>query len=133
MKQCTKCKKWKDESHFRKHSQVKCGLRPECKDCSKKVNANIYWNKGGREKRIARSLEKYGLTLEQYNKMLEQQNGVCLICGQTSKRGHRLCVDHNHKTGKIRGLLCDPCNQWVGVIEKKGFLKQALIYLEKYE
>jgi hypothetical protein len=45
------------------------------------------------------------------------------------KRGHRLCVDHNHKTGKVRGLLCDSCNQWLGAIENKQFLEKALVYL----
>lgn len=52
--------------------------------------------------------QKYGLTLEDYDKMLNSQNGVCFICKERKRR--RLAVDHDHSTGRIRGLLCDVCN-----------------------
>ena len=60
----------------------------------------------------------YGLTTEQYEKMLEEQNGVCAICKLPETWTHKktgkvslLSVDHDHETGKIRGLLCRDCNQ----------------------
>ena len=62
--------------------------------------------------------KKYGITLEQYNNMLVDQNGVCHLCGRTN--GDRsLAVDHNHKTGKVRRLLCAHCNYLVGTVESR--------------
>lgn len=55
--------------------------------------------------------QNYGLTIEEYDEMLEAQGGCCAICKSNNPRGHgRFHVDHNHKTGKIRGLLCHNCN-----------------------
>jgi hypothetical protein len=51
---------------------------------------------------------KYNLTIEEYNSMLDTQKGLCNICGKPSRT--YLGVDHDHKTGKIRGLLCAGCN-----------------------
>ena len=56
--------------------------------------------------------KKYGITIEEYNKMLEKQAGVCAICHE--EKDETLAVDHDHKTGKIRGLLCFHCNHVVG-------------------
>lgn len=76
--------------------------------------------------------KKYGLSLEQYNQMLEGQGGVCAICHKPATTKH-LCVDHNHKTGKIRGLLCLACNYKIGMMHDDFvFMRNAVIYLEKY-
>jgi hypothetical protein len=80
---------------------------------------------------------KYGITLEEYNRLLEKQNGVCAICHQKSntvdKRSGKikmLAVDHNHKTGKIRGLLCEVHNRALGMFHDDiGELKSAIDYL----
>lgn len=58
-------------------------------------------------------LRRYGITVEQFNAMLVIQKGRCAICGKFNG-SKRLCVDHNHETGKVRGLLCDPCNKVLG-------------------
>jgi hypothetical protein len=74
-------------------------------------------------------LFKYGLTLEQYEAMLKQQRGRCSICRKLPdpnhpKRASRvLHVDHCHRTGKVRGLLCAGCNTAVGIVEKVGTKK----------
>ena len=57
----------------------------------------------------------YGISLEQYNQMFKEQNGNCAICGRNqSEFKIRLAVDHDHKTGKIRALLCRNCNLIIG-------------------
>lgn len=53
---------------------------------------------------------RYGITLEKYNEMVEMQSNGCLICKGNQSLHRPLVVDHCHKTGNIRGLLCDPCN-----------------------
>ena len=59
---------------------------------------------------------KYGITLTQYEDMLQQQEGKCAICNTAPKK-RRLAVDHNHKTGELRQLLCIRCNHAIGVLE----------------
>lgn len=59
--------------------------------------------------------QRYGLTLSEYNTLLEAQGDRCAICGKMpEENGRRLSVDHNHKTGQIRGLLCQNCNRGLG-------------------
>jgi len=60
----------------------------------------------------------FGISLEEYNDMLTKQNNCCKICYRNQSEFQKaLCVDHNHKTGKIRGLLCFPCNQAIGLLK----------------
>lgn len=66
--------------------------------------------------RNARFQRLYGITVEQYDAMLNSQGGLCARCGQTSS-GMRLAVDHCHDTGRVRGLLCGPCNTYLGRLE----------------
>lgn len=68
----------------------------------------------------------YNLTEEQYSNMLLSQNGRCLIC---KKEKDKLCVDHNHETGEIRGLLCVKCNSNLGWHE--CYLKEINNYLNR--
>ena len=79
-----------------------------------------------------KNLRKYGMTVEQYEKMLANQGGVCAICKKPTKSGKRLAIDHCHDTGHIRGLLCFRCNfglTWFG--ENSLTLLRASEYLKK--
>lgn len=74
----------------------------------------------------------YGLTLEQYKYLLEAQGGRCAICGTTDNSGVALGVDHDHKTGAVRGLLCDPCNVGIGGLrDDPALLASAIAYVER--
>lgn len=72
---------------------------------------------------------QYGISAERYDLMLDAQGGGCAICG-TAPRRRPLCVDHDHETGRIRGLLCTPCNTALGALgdNLQGVLK-AVEYL----
>lgn len=74
--------------------------------------------------------EQYGLTLDQHNDMIKTQAGLCAICGKKKK----LNIDHNHKTGQVRELLCRNCNYKVlGLIEKDmNLVMKAIAYLKKW-
>jgi hypothetical protein len=66
---------------------------------------------------------RYGITVEDYDRMLEGQGGVCALCKETCSKGTRLCVDHDHDSGRVRGLLCDSCNRGLGRAEAIGLDK----------
>lgn len=74
----------------------------------------------------------YGLTVEAYESLVAKQNGLCAICKNKSRVSvsHPLYIDHCHKTGQVRGLLCNVCNSMVGYLEKHGHLiPSAIQYL----
>lgn len=75
----------------------------------------------------------YGITLHEYNIILENQNNSCAICKiHQDNLNIKLAVDHNHTTGEIRGLLCSSCNQGIGLLKENIFtLEEAIKYLNK--
>ena|ERR1035437_5823272 len=96
------------------------------------------WNRAYRlrcpEMRLASRLRTYGLTLAEYESMLAAQGGVCVVC-QSGPSGSahekRLHVDHDHVTGRVRGLLCGGCNQALGYShEDADRLRRLAAYVE---
>jgi hypothetical protein len=73
---------------------------------------------------------RYGITPEEYDELLVSQNGVCAICGEECSTGRRLSVDHDHETGRVRGLLCSKCNYGIGHLKTVENLERAIDYLE---
>jgi len=100
-----------------------------------KVSNKKYMQKSSSKgKRLAYMLERdYGITITQYDTMYEEQQGRCKICGLDQERlDRRLCVDHCHVTGKVRGLLCDPCNRLLGQAKDRiHVLLKAAEYLKE--
>lgn len=91
--------------------------------------------------RRARHIQRqYNLSIEQYINMFKEQNGVCKICGRPPRGKHRvnetlyLNVDHDHKTGEVRGLLCSQCNTALGLLEDNPqYLRNAADYLDHFK
>lgn len=83
--------------------------------------------KAGTKTWKAKILREFGLTVDDYNLLLEQQNGVCAICKKVDSDGRRLAVDHCHGTGTVRGLLCRRCNTAIGLFEDDADLIQTAI------
>lgn len=70
----------------------------------------------------------YGISHDDYDRLYAQQQGRCCICDEFHSR---LCVDHDHKTGRVRGLLCRSCNSGLGFFrDQPRHLRQAINYLE---
>ena len=106
------------------------GRRGYCKACSTKRERARYANDPDRayHNRLQRV---FGLTLTEYDERLYRQGGVCLICQTTCVTGKRLAVDHDHDTGRVRGLLCTRCNQGIGLfLDNPLLLRSAATYLE---
>ena len=77
-----------------------------------------------------RVLAQHGLTEDQYNEMVEAQDGVCAICERPCDVAGKLSVDHCHETSRVRGLLCKRCNSGLGFFrEDIDLLARALAYL----
>lgn len=138
---CKKCKKEKSLSDFYKDSSKKDGLQNKCKECCKKYYQS---HKKQHKKTMANwrkmnpvAIKKHQLTTrykipknkieDVYKKVV---NGQCMICGAKA-RERSLHVDHDHSTGKIRGVLCVLCNSGIGKLkESKEILLKAITYLE---
>lgn len=123
---CTTCKEEKKINQFHKDRTNKDGRDYTCKDCNKKANRKYNFKFKNNNLKC-----RYGITLQEYNKLLKKQNGVCAICKKT-EINRKLSVDHNHETGKIRGLLCQKCNAGIGMFQDNIKLFQNVIgYLRK--
>lgn len=76
-------------------------------------------------------LSMYGLTPEDYYSLLDKQGGACAICRGQCKTGKKLAVDHDHETGKVRGLLCTRCNVALGMFQDDmDRMAKAIAYLK---
>lgn len=74
---------------------------------------------------------EYGLSVEDYQRLVEKQRGRCAICARIPEGSEKLCIDHDHHTSAIRGLLCLKCNSAIGLLlHDTAFLRQAILYLE---
>ena len=86
------------------------------------------------ERRANQLQHRYNLTLAEYDEILEAQGGGCAICGMTPEdNNRRLCVDHNHETGEVRGLLCSQCNLAIGnLCDDPETARQAMLYVRRW-
>jgi hypothetical protein len=148
-KVCFKCKVEKPVSEFHKYKER---FQSYCKACS--ITIGTKWKKENRERHLfqkrkryesskdidrnSKYKRKYGITLEEYNKMLENQNGLCAICNspekvKTDDKVKLLAVDHCHTSGAVRGLLCNACNTGIGKFKEDiNILESAIKYLKTH-
>ncbi len=102
-KTCSKCRVEKETTSFSRNRSKKDGFQDYCKSCFSEYK---------KPRRRSDELKyTYGITLDDYDAMYQQQDGACKIC---SKKFSRLHVDHDHKNGNVRGLLCHHCNVGLG-------------------
>jgi hypothetical protein len=112
---------WRNPEKARKYARDRRAKDPE----RHKSYVRKYREKNVDAERARHLMREYGITLEQYEQRHRKQNGLCAICLQpeTKERNgvkYRLAVDHCHKTGKVRGLLCFKCNAAMGSFEKRN-------------
>ena len=127
IKTCTACKEEKSHKDFYNSKATKDGKSYRCKDCDSVARKNYHQKHyhSVREKHRVNSRKcLYGLSNEQFEKLLLTQGGKCKICyvvlDQSFGLHHKhnkLVVDHCHITGKVRGLLCTMCNKGIGLLK----------------
>lgn len=135
MKKCGRCKVYKEIKEFSKHKGYKDGLQNACKKCKSKESKKYYNTDTGSYKRLNRLYKhKYGITLVDYNIMFNNQEGKCDICNiHQEKLQIKLAVDHCHKTGEIRSLLCSKCNIGLGFFnDNLELMELAATYIRKH-
>ena len=124
------CNNW-DERNWDKKLERAKKYRDSNGDSCRQRNREWYTQNKSRVR--GRTLKrKYGITLDDFNRMLASQGGHCALCPSLpeDQKNGTLVVDHCHSTGKIRGLLCNPCNTAIGLFrESKETLKKAIDYL----
>jgi hypothetical protein len=141
-------RKWREENRSHRNAYCKAwreNNKEKVVESSKKSNKKNKEKCKERARRYAKSeackiyrktkkpyLSRYGITLSDYNKMFEQQEGKCIGCTRhQSELESSLCVDHCHVTGKVRGLLCTDCNKALGLVrDNTSILKRLINYLE---
>ena len=123
------------ESEYRKDPEKLARKQEKGRAAWRKYRSTDKWIATARKAHLQ---HKYGITPEQYDRMFQDQNGVCAICKQpeTASRAGKiklLSVDHSHITKQIRGLLCDNCNKSLGTMhENIERLQSAIEYLNQY-
>ena len=144
MKKCRACKENKELSEFVKDKSRKSGCTNLCKKCARdkyrlkypleniRRRSRRFVTENGTRDYTAESLwARYELTKEDLKKKTASQQGKCKICEEEPTR---LVIDHCHSTGKVRGLLCDRCNAFIGHLERCGLdISKYTAYLKEYE
>ena len=135
LKCCSGCRVELPTEQFYPRRNRRNGLTARCKPCqsnySKRQPSYRTQVQTKTYKRMSLLRRRYGLTLVGYDQLLASQGGGCAICGALRTNGKTsLPVDHDHQTGKVRGILCDPCNRAIGLLkDNPELLGRAQQYL----
>jgi len=126
MKRCPDCKEMKSFESFPRNKRTKDGLGTYCKTCHNRRGRESVARKGGA--RIYHLRQRYGLDEAEFSDILARQGGVCAICRLTAP-SH---LDHCHESGRVRGVLCVPCNNGLGLFrDDPDRLESAARYLRR--
>ena len=142
MKPLRKCRVCGKEAHsendlegFKKAKNSMHGRDNLCKACDKHLRSLYFSDEVNNDRAKDNRLKNmYGISLDDFNRMFDEQNGVCLICKrpESCNDGRRFNVDHCHVTGDVRGLLCNNCNKGLGHFKDNTLLlHNAIKYLNK--
>lgn len=137
--ECPKCEKWKSIDEFHKSKNSIYGRASLCKVCANKSARENHHKRSGckdRAKQVkSRYLERtYNMTIEQLEEKVRGQNGVCEICRNLLDMSSLTHVDHCHKTGRVRGVLCSNCNRGIGYLQDDAAVVSAAAdYLRRYQ
>lgn len=114
---CIDCKVEKPLDEFYAHRMMSDGREQKCKICRRAYQTNNRIARGARKNKDYTLRSMYKITIEEYEAFLAAQNYMCKIClASECSTGRNFAVDHNHTTGRVRGLLCSNCNRAVGLL-----------------
>jgi hypothetical protein len=130
LKKCTKCFTVKPLSEYYKHHRQTTGYRPDCKSCTNK-RSKEWSTKNAESRRFSVLKSATGVDKDSYLRLLRLQDNRCPICNKDRREVPKnFAVDHDHLTGKVRGLLCNTCNLGLGYFyDNPDLLNKAISYL----
>jgi hypothetical protein len=134
-KKCSKCSVTKPVEAFYTDRRPGRQAKAEswCKACRCSGSQRYYERTRPAQLQYARNYwlqDQYGITTEEYNALFEEQRGLCKLCNNKERGTRRLSVDHDHATGRVRGLLCVRCNSALGTLgDNVEGLERALAYV----
>ena len=133
-KRCTSCKEHKYFKDFSKNKSKPDGYHNQCKACRSKYKPSAKSKERNRKYLAAwNRLKSSGFTQEEYDAKLKEQDYRCAICRTDDSGPMAFHADHDHKTGKKRGILCDKCNTGLGLLKDDvEILCAAIEYLHHY-
>ncbi len=134
-KSCTKCGRTQSLKSFPKNKQCRDGVRTVCKSCVSEYRKKWWENGGGKEKQRDTNLKRaYGIDSSEWQRLFELQKGCCVSCERhQSSMLKSLHVDHCHKSGKVRALLCDRCNRALGIMDEDAVsIRKLAEYANEY-
>jgi hypothetical protein len=119
------------ECHPERSRYTKEGLCGQCY-ARNRYMTNADFRKRRAHSKLKAALKSRNVSEQEYRNLLAAQGGVCAICTSSPKAGRRrLCIDHCHETGRVRGLLCDRCNRGIGLLrDNVSVLARAIEYLK---
>ena len=134
---CSACDTVKIRSDFYSDSSSRRGISSTCKLC---LTAQSKTPEQRKYKRAYHVFRTYGITIAELESILEKQNGGCAICGkeltaycESGRRKSIPHVDHDHATGRIRGILCYPCNVAIGLLsDNSNVIEKAASYIRNH-
>ncbi len=124
IKYCNKCSRDLPTTKFglRTYGNGEKALQSKCKDCERVIRKQYY-----KPHEYAR--RKFKLSEEDYNTLINRSQGLCEVCNTPMTKR---CIDHDHKTGKVRGVLCNNCNTSLGLLnDSVETLNKLIQYLEQ--
>jgi len=130
---CLQCSKLaiKGQQHCSECRNKRMAYQKTISKFSKQKAYNKYYQSNSLKFRDYYYKKHYGITLEDYDNLLKEQNNKCAICNKESNK--RLLIDHSHETNKIRGLLCRNCNVLLGhAFENIEVLEKTIDYIKKW-
>lgn len=150
LKICMGCQDPKEKAEFPRARGGKEGLSSRCRDCHaearrgyrarhperSKAADKAYYARNKAKARAYQLQKLYGISVEQYEEMMQAQEGLCALCGKPPSgwgKSRTLHIDHCHETGEVRSLLCTYCNTGLGKFNDNAeLLRKAADYLERF-
>jgi hypothetical protein len=128
-KRCADCKQYKPVAEFPRNKNAKDGVHCYCKECNNRRTRESRQRLHGGSRHY-HLMHRYGIGAEEFDELVRAQGGICPVCGRENPEH----VDHDHVTGKVRGILCFNCNGGLGQFRDSiDALERAVTYLLRHD